>query len=184
MCAHGLPLHFLTAQMKLLTAFFIVATAAAIIFYVLLPRPAAKQRYRRRAVMTPNELEFFGRIARALPGMHVCPQVAMHALIEPTSPDAKVRLIDFRRISQKVVDYAIFDAQWTLVLVIELDDRTHVASRDAVRDGYMSSAGIRTLRYQSRSKPSEAQIAADVLGPREPAPAAAPAIQVAAIANG
>lgn len=65
MCAHGIPLHFLTTQMKLLTAFFIVATAAAIILYVLLPRAPAKQRYRRRAVMTPNELEFFGRIARA-----------------------------------------------------------------------------------------------------------------------
>lgn len=170
--------------MKLLTAFFVVAAAAAVIWFVLVPRQAAQQRYRRRAVMTPNEMEFYGRIARALPGMHVCPQVAMHALIEPTSPDAKLRLIDFRRISQKVVDYAIFDAQWALVLVIELDDRTHVASRDAIRDGYMSAAGIRTLRYQSRSKPGEAQIAADVLRPREPAPAPAPSIQVAAIANG
>ncbi len=170
--------------MKLLTAFFIVAAAAAVIWFVLVPRQAAQQRYHRRAVMTPNEMEFYGRIARALPGMHVCPQVAMHALIEPTSPDAKLRLIDFRRISQKVVDYAIFDAQWALVLVIELDDRTHVASRDAIRDGYMSAAGIRTLRYQSRSKPGEAQIAADVLGPREPAPAPAPSIHVAAIANG
>jgi hypothetical protein len=174
----------LTTQMKLLTAFFIVAAAAAAIWFVLVPRQAAQQRYRRRAVMTPNEMEFYGRIARALPSMHVCPQVAMHALIEPTSPDAKLRLIDFRRISQKVVDYAIFDAQWALVLVIELDDRTHVASRDAIRDGYMSAAGIRTLRYQSRSKPGVAQIAADVLGPREPAPAPAPSIQVAAIANG
>ena len=175
---------FLTTQMKLLTAFFIVAAAAAVIWFVLVPRQAAQQRYRRRAVMTPNEMEFYGRIARALPGMHVCPQVAMHALIEPTSPDAKLRLIDFRRISQKIVDYAIFDAQWALVLVIELDDRTHVASRDAIRDGYMSAAGICTLRYQSRSKPGEAQIAADVLGPREPAPAPAPSILVAAIANG
>jgi very-short-patch-repair endonuclease len=48
------------------------------------------------------------------------------------------------------------------VLLIELDDRTHVASRDAVRDSYMRAAGIGTLRYQSRAKPSEAQIAADV----------------------
>lgn len=148
--------------MKFFYALLIILVAIAIIMYVLVPPKLLQPTYRKRQVMTPNELEFYGRIVRALPGLHVCPQVAMHALIEPTSTNGKTRLMHFRRISQKVVDYAIFDAQWALVAVIELDDRTHVASRDAIRDGFMGSAGIRTLRYQSRSKPPDAQISVDI----------------------
>lgn len=86
----------------------------------------------------------------------------MHALIEPTAVDITTRIHDFRRVSQKIVDYAVFDSLWATVLVIELDDRTHDGLRDTIRDGFMSAAGIQTLRYQSRSKPSEAKIAADV----------------------
>lgn len=161
--------------MKIFLAILIILVAAAIIAYVLIssrPKPPA---YRRRAVMTPNELDFYERLTRALPGLHVCPQVAMHALIEPTSTHSQTRLRDFRRVSQKVVDFAVFDAQWAIVLVIELDDRTHVASRDAVRDGYMSEAGIRTLRYRSRAKPGDAQIAADILAVQQAAATAAAA---------
>lgn len=148
--------------MKILIAFLIIFVAVAIIAFILIPARPRQAAYRKRQVMTPNEVEFFGRISRALPGMHVCPQVAMHALIEPTSTNSKAHLVDFRRISQKVVDYTVFDAQWTIVAIIELDDRTHSAGRDAIRDGFTSAAGIRTLRYHSRSKPAESQIAADI----------------------
>lgn len=127
--------------------------------------------YRRRAVMTGNEVEFYGRLARAVPGMHVCPQVAMHALIEATAANSNARLIDFRRISQKVVDYAVFDDKWRLVVVVELDDRTHDRHKDAARDAYLASAGVPTLRYQSKSKPLAAQIAVDVAETAKVAPA-------------
>lgn len=148
--------------MKLLLSVLIIFVAVAIISMVLLSARLRYAAYRKRQVMTPNEMEFFGRIGRALPGLHVCPQIAMHALIEPTSANSKTRLADFRRISQKVVDFTVFDAQWAIVAIIELDDRTHLAGRDAIRDGFTSAAGIRTLRYQSRSKPDESQIAADI----------------------
>lgn len=148
--------------MKIFLALLIMLVAAAIIAYVLVSSKPKEPAYRKKAVMTPNELEFHARLVRALVGLHVCPQIAMHALIEPTSSHAQTKLRDFRRVSQKIVDYTIFDAHWSVVVVIELDDRTHIASRDAIRDSFMDAAGIRTLRYQSRSKPSEAQISADV----------------------
>lgn len=166
--------------MKIFLAFLIILVAAAIIAYVLISSRPQAPAYRKRAVMTPNEVEFHGRLVRALAGLHVCPQVAMHALIEPTSLHGQTRLRDFRRVSQKIVDFTVFDAQWAIVLVIELDDRTHIASRDAIRDSYMSAAGIQTLRYQSRAKPSEAQIAADVWAVRQAAAAAAAASLAAA----
>jgi len=151
-------------DMKLFLALLIIIGALAIIIFILVPTRPREAAYRKRPVMTPNEVEFFARLSRALPGMHVCPQVAMHALIEPTSMNGTTRLADFRRVSQKVVDYAVFDEQWLLVAIIELDDRTHVASRDAIRDRLTGAAGIRTLRYQSRAKPAQEQIAADVRG--------------------
>lgn len=142
----------------MLAAGIVVMAAAAIAALLRSGRPA----YRARPIMTPNEREFYGRLQRALPGFHICPQVAMHALLEPTASQFEARRRAFWRISQKVVDYSLFDADWRLVCVVELDDRTHDRARDAVRDSYFASAGVRTLRYESRSKPSESEIAGQV----------------------
>jgi very-short-patch-repair endonuclease len=151
----------------------IVMVALAIIVKTLAPSLFARgPAYRRKAIMTGNETEFIGRLRRALPDLHICPQVAMHALIEPTASNSKIRLRDFRRVSQKIVDYAVFDAQWAIVVVIELDDRTHDSLRDAARDGYLAAAGIRTLRFQSRAKPTEGEIRVQVQALRQaPLPA-------------
>ncbi|CAE6795038.1 hypothetical protein R70006_05032 [Paraburkholderia domus] len=104
--------------------------------------------------MTGNEREFFGRLLAAFPEAHVFPQVALSALIEPRA-DVRSKWFwrDFRRISQKRVDYAVYSREMKLLAVIELDDRTHNSRKDAERDSMTASAGIRTLRFQSRSKP-------------------------------
>jgi very-short-patch-repair endonuclease len=78
----------------------------------------------------------------------------MSAIIQPIS-NGKQRTIDFRRISQKRMDYAVYDRQFTPVAVVELDDETHDAARGAVRDAYLASAGIRTIRFQFKAKPNE-----------------------------
>jgi very-short-patch-repair endonuclease len=65
----------------------------------------------------------------------------------------KARLFAFRRISQKRVDYAIYTNKLELICIVELDDRTHDALRDAERDAFTASAGIATLRWQSTLKP-------------------------------
>jgi hypothetical protein len=118
-------------------------------------------KYRARELLTPNELEFFRRLRRALPDAYIFPQVALSAIIGPTSR-GKRNLHDFRRIAQKRVDYAIYTANMEIVAIIELDDRTHDRARDAQRDAFVSSAGIRTLRFQSRQKPTVEQLKAAV----------------------
>lgn len=101
-------------------------------------------RYRAIEIMTGNELEFFGRLRRALPHYFIFPQVSMAALIAPTAFNSRTALIDFRRISQKRVDYAVFTHHMKLVAIVELDDRSHDRLRDAIRDQYFTEAGVRT----------------------------------------
>jgi hypothetical protein len=113
--------------------------------------------------MTNNELEFFHRIRRAALDGYVFPQVAMSGLIEPAGVGSESYQTSFRRISQKRVDYVVFDASMKLLAVIELDDRTHDSKKDAVRDAHFLSAGIQTLRYESKSKPNETKIQADLV---------------------
>jgi hypothetical protein len=134
--------------------------------------------YRRRQLMTDNEQEFFGRLVAALPDHYVFPQVAMSALIEAASTDKKTAHSDRLKVAQQRADYVVCTRNCEVVAVIELDDRTHSAAKDALRDGRLEQAGIRTVRFQSRNKPAVAALRVAVLGagpalPEQVAPSAA-----------
>jgi very-short-patch-repair endonuclease len=45
-----------------------------------------------------------------------------------------------------------------VIAVIELDDRSHDAKRDAKRDQILKSCGYRVLRFQSKKRPEPEQI--------------------------
>lgn len=109
--------------------------------------------YRRRKLMTDNEAEFFGRLVVALPNHYVFPQVAMSALLETTSSDRKTAHSDRLKIAQQRVDYVICTNSCEVVAVVELDDRTHSAAKDQLRDARLEQGGIRTVRFQAHSKP-------------------------------
>ncbi len=47
-----------------------------------------------------------------------------------------------------------------MLALVELDDRTHSAKGDRQRDALTKAAGYRTIRFQSRNKPTQAEIAA------------------------
>jgi very-short-patch-repair endonuclease len=113
--------------------------------------------YKPVALMTPNEVEFFRRLCRSLPAVHVFPQVAMAALIEPVDSFQKNRQA-YWKINEKRVDYAIYSKSMELICIIELDDRMHNIEKDKERDQLTSSAGVFTLRWQSHAKPSELEI--------------------------
>jgi hypothetical protein len=121
-------------------------------------------KYRSRALMTDNELEFFFRLSRALPHHLVFPQVSLQALVEAASSDKKTAHADRLRIAQQRADYVVCNPAGAVIVVVELDDRTHEAKRDAIRDARLKQAGIKTVRYQSKAKPSLAAIQQDILG--------------------
>lgn len=120
-------------------------------------------KYKARQVMTDNEAEFFGRLVAALPDHYIFPQVAMSALIEAASGDKKKAHSDRLRIAQQRVDYVVCDRRCQVVAVVELDDKTHSHAKDQVRDARLLQVGIRTVRFQSKSKPGADAIRAAVL---------------------
>lgn len=158
----------------LLAALFV----ALVLIALTLARTKTADRagaYRSRALMTDNELEFFGRLVAALPEHYIFPQVAMSALLEASSSDKKVAHSDRLRIAQQRIDYVVCNKRGEVVAVVELDDRTHSRAKDKVRDGRLEQASIRTVRFQARQKPAADAIRAAVLPALAAAVAPAPA---------
>lgn len=120
--------------------------------------------YRQRKLMTDNELEFFGRLVTALPDHYVFPQVAMSALLEAAGGNTKQAHSDRLRIAQQRADYVVCTKSGDVVAVVELDDKTHSRAKDQLRDARLEQAGIRTVRFQSRNKPTPAAIFVAVVG--------------------
>lgn len=143
-----------------LTAFLAVGAVAVL---RSLRGGSATHRYKARRLQTTNEEEFFMRLRRAVPELHVFPQVALSALVEARGASNQDRLAAFRRISQKRVDWAICDQDLEVVCVVELDDATHDARRDADRDRILRSAGIPCIRWQSRGRPNSGEVRSRVM---------------------
>jgi very-short-patch-repair endonuclease len=133
----------------------LVALFALMAFVITKDKPEQRTpSYRRRKLLTDNEAEFFGRLVNALPEHFIFPQVSMTALLESAASDSKQAHSDRLRIAQQRIDYVVCDARCDVVAVVELDDRTHSRAKDQVRDGRLAQAGIKTVRFQSRSKPN------------------------------
>jgi hypothetical protein len=155
--------------------FFAPALLALVLlmgFVLALARKRAPEaKYRRRPIMTENELEFFGRLVAALPDHYIFPQVAMSALLEPVNTDRKQAHSDRLRIAQQRIDYVVCNKRCEVVAVVELDDRTHSKAKDKLRDGRLEQGGFKTVRFQSRQKPPAIAIRAAILPQAAPAPA-------------
>lgn len=115
-----------------------------------------------KALLTPNEKEFFGRLKKAAEALNleVVPQVSMGALLDVSLPQEHPLYWPLRkRFSQKIIDFVLYTKPGMDVLaVVELDDITHDKEKDKQRDAMMAKAGFKTIRWESRAKPSVAEI--------------------------
>lgn len=121
--------------------------------------------FERKRLLTPNEAHFFGVLQRALaPRYVVLTQVGLGALIDCNLPSHHPDYLAERgQFVGKLLDFVVLDSQCLdVVCVIELDDRTHDPLKDRRRDKFVAQVGYRSLRYLSKSKPSEAKIRTDV----------------------
>lgn len=119
---------------------------------------ARKPRYRRASVMTANEQEFHHRLIAAFPDCEVWPQVPILALVRPEAKEGTRGFwLAFRNISNTRVDWVIAQDMEVLA-IIELDDRSHDAKKDAQRDLVLKSCGYRVHRFQSKRRPEPDEI--------------------------
>jgi very-short-patch-repair endonuclease len=144
--------------------------AAAILVLMVVGAAAAFLRGRAprisgiqpKPLMTENEKSFYLRLQRALPGHIVFPQVSFAAFLTHDSRlSPKARFAVRGKFNRKIADFIVCDRETLqIAALIELDDRTHVASADRQRDELTAAAGYKTIRFQSKQKPTEAEIAA------------------------
>ena len=120
------------------------------------------QRIQRKPLMTENERAFFHTMQRALPGHHVFPQVSFAAFLTDDGKLAQRERWAVRsRFDRKIADFVVCDRQTCdVVALVELDDRTHSVAGDRNRDELTKAAGYQTIRFLSRQKPTESEIAA------------------------
>jgi hypothetical protein len=147
----------------------VLAALAALVLLALVPavllltgRKAWLSRIRPKALLTPNETEFFHRLQRALPAYRVFPQVSFAALLTDDGVLPRQKRWRLRaRFDRKIADYVVCESgSLKVVALIELDDKTHDASADRQRDAITRAAGYRTFRFPSKAKPTEPEIAA------------------------
>lgn len=134
-------------------SWLIALVLLALLLFLLLP---ARPRFASKPLLTKNEIEFFQRLQSALPDLAVFPQVALRAIVRPGSPSAaRAYGKEAGLIGAKHCDFLVCrPGSFDIVAIVELDDRTHQKEKDAIRDRMTATAGYRTLRFESRNRPS------------------------------
>lgn len=103
-------------------------------------------------VMTAHELALIEKLAEAAGsrGLHVLPQVSMGAFLTvKPGTDKSTRASLLNKILKKRSDFILVDEKSRVQLIVELDDRSHRASKDEARDQLAAAAGIRTVRLRN-----------------------------------
>lgn len=106
------------------------------------------------SLLTQAEQKLYAVLVRALPEHHIQCQVSMAALVSKRAAGGRDNLILREQFAQHIADFVVCDARWRPLLVVELDDCTHNAERDAQRDGWLAQAGLGTLRFDARCLPT------------------------------
>jgi hypothetical protein len=157
----------LTPHIALLNDKRILAAAGALLLLALIALPlrsrtAWLRRIQPKTLLTPNEAEFFHRLQRALPTYEIFPQVAFAAFLTDDGRLSAQRRWSVRaKFDRKIADYVICErGTLKIIALIELDDRTHSSAADRQRDAITKAARYKTFRFQSRQKPSVAELAA------------------------
>ncbi|AOH87296.1 hypothetical protein AWL63_23185 (plasmid) [Sphingomonas panacis] len=114
------------------------------------PAPVAK------AFMTPREQAMLSALEHVLPMYRIHAQVAMGALLAaPRRPGSRFNLADRNAFSQKIIDFVIVDPTiGKVVALVELDDRSHDAVKDRLRDAMTARAGYQTIRIPASARPT------------------------------
>ena len=125
--------------------FLIIGIIASLVLIILCAQQylKTKKKFYPKRIITAYECRMYVRLKEAFPQYHVLAQVAFSALI--TSHNLKIR----NQFSRKVTDFVLLNESLQVLVIIELDDPTHLykVEEDKFRDHMLHEAGYRVLRY-------------------------------------
>jgi Protein of unknown function (DUF2726) len=158
--------------MKTLFAVVLIAAVCLVLLLLLLKRrgllPAAPDEwpfYVKRP-LTQVEQVLYHRLVRALPEHIVLAQVQVSRVLGVKKGHNFHEWNN--RINRLSYDFVVCAKDATVLVAIELDDRSHEsdtrAATDAKKNKATAAAGVRLVRWQAKSLPDEAAIRA-ALGP-------------------
>lgn len=152
-----------------MNTFLISAISAVVIIggaiFFLWQRSNKKTKFRvgTKPILTSSETEMFKRLCTALPAFYIFPKVAIATMLSPKSSKLKSKNAEFNKVAQKTVDFAICDADLTLICIVDLEAQGGNTIANALSDQYFKSAGIKTIRWDSEAKPTIEQISKKIL---------------------
>lgn len=139
-----------------LAACTIGATMLLVAFYLAKRTPPLE----KKPLMTRRERAVAQIIERSFPRLRVHCQVSMGALLQPKRNLSARDQETWRwKYSQKIVDYVLEDrGTGEVVALVELDDWSHEARRDAARDRLTRAAGYLTVRLPADERPTSTSV--------------------------
>ncbi|NNG76412.1 DUF2726 domain-containing protein [Acinetobacter sp. ANC 4277] len=141
------------------STFLVIGIIASLALIILCAQQyfKTKKKFYPKSVITPYECRMYVRLKEAFPQYHVLAQVAFSALI--TSHNLKIR----NQFNRKVTDFVLLNESMQVLVIIELDDPTHLykVEEDRFRDHMLHEAGYRVLRYTEI--PNVRQLHKDIL---------------------
>lgn len=151
----------------------IVAVILLLAFRIFTPGELSRLKVRPQPLMTQPERRVCALIERALPGTRVHAQVSMGALMNPAKGLSKSDWwTTFNKFSSKRVDFVVEDpASGQIIVLIELDDRSHSRRNDQDRDALTRRAGYTTVRLPAGERHTLTTVSARIdsaLGPPLP----------------
>jgi hypothetical protein len=140
---------------------FLILIGLAVLLKAWLGRPSGPTLDVRPApLMTNIERRTIAYIESALPWARIHAQVSMGAILAPKKGLNRSQATTVRnRFSSRRVDFVVEDrGSGKVIMLIELDDRSHRPEQDARRDRMMAAAGYATLRLPASEQPTRESV--------------------------
>jgi hypothetical protein len=144
-----------------------ITLAVAVVYMRRTLEEEAKPKLRQSEVMTPEEVELFNLLRRALPDHHIFPKISTRAIIDLKQGTGNKEWAD--RLDKHVCDFAVYTRRMRLECILEVSKEDCHASADPLREALRESTRIKVWRLDPWNKPTEAQIQLLIYGHDGPA---------------
>lgn len=118
-----------------------------------------------KPLLTPTELKFSRLLEQAIPELRVMYQVAVYQTIKIQNSSENLKILN--KLNRLTFDFVVIDNESNVVVILELDDKTHLRAdslkRDQKKNDLIKYLGKPLLRFQSSNFPSLEELRNSIL---------------------